>query len=175
MSLSTDTTTTRLEKLGLGKAAKEVEAKQRLMSKLEVAYKHYRYVTQLKIGEFNDQLMEKTGKPAHSNSSGTWTKRQNISHYGGTYDKLMFTALTEYTKVPPTDVLDKLEAAQELRCFDTFEVAQIQSIEVRPDPILFGRVIGCEDRFYVGQWDNDVKIEDILQADEGYVKEGFGD
>jgi len=159
MPLSTDVTTSRLEKRGLTQAAKEVEAKSQLIAKLEVAYKHYRYVTQDKISIFNSDLRAKTQKGSSS--------------YSYTCDTLKFTALSSYTEVPPADVLDKLEAAQELGCFTSFEVAQIQSVEVRPDPILFGRVAGCDDRFYVGQWLDDVKIEDILQADDGYVKTGF--
>ena len=165
MSLSTDTTTSRLEKLGLGKAADALNVKQVLISKLEIAYKHYRYVTQDKINSFNADLRAKTEKSTRGPEFGFM--------HGSTFDQLKFTELSTYTEVPPEQVLDKLEAAQELRCFDAFEVAQIKSVEVRPDPILFGRVTGCEDRFYVAQWLNDVKIEDILQADDGWIKEGF--
>jgi hypothetical protein len=47
-------------------------------------------------------------------------------------------------------------------CFDSFEIAKIQWKREIKDPILFGRIDGCPDRFYVSQWDDDVRIEDIL-------------
>jgi hypothetical protein len=36
-----------------------------------------------------------------------------------------------------------------------------------PDPIIFGRIKGSNNRYFVAQWDDDVKIEQILRADEG--------
>jgi hypothetical protein len=32
------------------------------------------------------------------------------------------------------------------------------------DPIIFGKIDGCTDRFFIAQWDDDVKIEDIVGA-----------
>lgn len=78
------------------------------------------------------------------------------------YDKLRFTALAEYDKVPPEACLAQLEVAVQRNCFDSFEVADIETIVERPDPIIFGRIKGSEDRFFITQWDNDVDINDIL-------------
>ncbi|MGD0652253.1 MAG: hypothetical protein ABSA97_14145, partial [Verrucomicrobiia bacterium] len=69
--------------------------------------------------------------------------------------------------VPPPAALEKLAEARMFGCFDDFEVADLKTVAVRPDPILFGVIIGCPDKFFIVQWDNDVKIEDILRADEG--------
>ena len=63
---------------------------------------------------------------------------------------------------PPDTVLDALEKAKEDNCFDTFEVAKISWIEEIKDPILFGIIEGCSDKFFISQWDDDVKIEDLL-------------
>lgn len=161
MTTSNATTTSRLAKLGLTTAATEIERVTTLKRKLDVAYAQYRFVSPDKIEAFNRQLKEKTFKP-------------NSGLYGqGSYQALTFTSLDKYPAVPPTEVLDALESAMALSVFDAFEVAQITEQSVpKPDPILFGRITGCEDRFYIAQWDEDVKIEDILQGDEGFVKEG---
>ena len=57
-----------------------------------------------------------------------------------------------------------LEEAKKLDCFDEFEIAYIAEVK---DPILFGIVKGCSTKFYVAQWDDDVRIEDILAPNEG--------
>ncbi len=135
----------RLERLGFKAAStkvKELSIKQR---KMAIAYEHYRFVRPEKITAFNEKLMKE-------------------SRNGGDYKMLSFTAVEQYPEVPPADVLDKMDAAVERKCFDSFEVAHIVNVK---DPILFGRIIGCSDRFYIAQWDDDIKIEDILKPNEG--------
>lgn len=61
-------------------------------------------------------------------------------------------------------VLDSLEVAMGRKCFDSFMVAHIIDVE---DPILFGYINGCSDHFFIDQWDEDVKIQDILKDNEG--------
>ena len=73
----------------------------------------------------------------------------------------------EYPSAPPQAVLDKVEEAQKVGCFDAFEVCKVESVREYKDPIVFGRITGCPDRFFIAQWDNDVKIEDILKENEG--------
>lgn len=152
----TNTMTSKLEALGLTAAAKEVERQKAMAAKLDVAYTHFRFADREKIAAFNERLCVETIKRTPWNT---------------TYAQLTFTALSDYPSVPPTDVLTALESAQGLGCFDRFMVAQIteQSIP-KPDPIIFGLVDGCTDLFFIAQWDDDVKIEDILKADEGYFK-----
>ena len=136
----------RLEKLGFKAAStkvKELSVKQR---KMAIAYEHYRFVRPEKIQAFNAKLYKKT--------------RDDY----GSYQQLAFTPVEEYQDVPPAHVLEKMEAAVERNCFDAFEVAHIINVK---DPILFGRIKGCPDRFFVDQWDDDVKIEDIIKPNEG--------
>ena len=145
--------TERLERLGLTAAAQNTKTAIELKRKCLVAYEHFRYVTQDKINRFNEVLRKKT--------------ETTLNMYYRNYDQLKMTPLEQYGQVPPANVLDLLEKAQGMRCFDTFEVAKIESVQERIDPIIFGRVTGCPDRFFIGQWDNDVKLEDIITEQEG--------
>lgn len=156
----TTMTADKLKALGFDRAAQEVDRQQALKAKLELAYKHYRFVTTENIQKFQDKLKAESTEEVGSNQWGTITQHK----------RLKFTAVKDYSSVPPFDVLDALETAQNLKCFDTFEIASIEWEKHVPDPILFGRIEGCADRFFIAQWDDDVKIEDILQGDEGFVK-----
>lgn len=140
----------RLEKLGFKVASSKVKELSIKKRKMAIAYEHYRFVRPEKITAFNDKLMKE-------------------SRRGMEYKTLAFTPVEQYEEVPPADVLDKLEVAQALKAgdcavFDSFEVAHIVNVK---DPILFGRIKGCSDRFFIAQWDDDVKIEDILKPNEG--------
>jgi len=141
-----------LRELGLTAAADEIKAKRELARKLRIAFEFFRVVTQEQISRFQTELMKRTRKG---------------DEFIYTYDKLKFTLLHQYGSVPPAPVLEALRAAQAHECFDFYEVAEIESVKVIPDPILFGRINGSLNRFYIAQWDNDVKIEDILREDEG--------
>lgn len=134
----------RLERLGFktaGAKVKELSVKQR---KMAIAYEHYRFVRPEKIEAFNQKLRKKGSAMS--------------------YQTLAFTPVESYAEVPPAHVLDKMETAIERKCFDAFEVAHIVNVK---DPILFGRIKGCPDRFFIDQWDDDVRIEDILKPNEG--------
>lgn len=149
MTTNTDkkeATEARLKRLGFTKAAESIMQTKRLARKLAVAYEHFRFVRIEKIQEFNAKLYLKTKNDRDG------------------YKKLSFTPLGHYEATPPADVLDALETAITRDCFSSFEVAHITRV---PDPILFGVVDGCTDRFFIAQWDNDVKIEDILKENEG--------
>lgn len=185
-----------LKELGLDKASERLEQKQSLKDKLMVAYEHYRVVTPEIIERFQVALKEKTksitstcyrcfGKGKEECFSGedkeTMIKEakkskikakdcgycQNTGAYSLVYDTLVFVPLKEYPDSPPPDCLLDLRKAHEFKCFDEFEVAKVKTVEERPDPIIFGRITGSEDRFFVTQWDDDVRIEDILRENEG--------
>ena len=159
METQTNTLTERLVRMGLTAAAEAVEKKRVLFAKLDIAYAEYRFVEPEKIEKFNATLYGKT----FNKTGGTFGS--------GSYQILTFTPLAVYPAVPPAEVLEALEGAIQHGCFDRFEVAQITEHSVpKPDPLLFGIVDGCPDRFFIAQWDDDVKIEDLLQGDEGYVK-----
>lgn len=136
----------RLKKLGFKQVVEKDEEVKCLQRKLAVAYEHFRYVRKEKIAAFNQKLYKKT--------------RKN----DGSYDILTFESIATTSKVPPVDVLTELEKAKELKCFDEFEIGYIAKVE---DPILFGVVKGCDTKFYIAQWDTDVRIEDILASNEG--------
>ena len=144
--------TDRLDKIGLKTASSKIKELTELRRKMSIAYEHFRFVTPDKINAFNEKLMKQTEK--------------NEQRYR-TYDRLNFINLGSYEEVPPLDVLDKIEQAQEIGCFDTFEIAKIESVKETKDPIVFGIVNGCPDKFFVAQWMDDIKIEDILKENEG--------
>jgi hypothetical protein len=136
-------TAARLRELGMEEAAKRVESAE----KMRFAYAEYLFVTQEAIAKFNEKLF-----------GDSYERDGRIIQY----KKLVFIPLAQYTEVPPARVLADLENAKADKCFDTFEVAKIDWIRQVEDPILFGRINGCDDLFFISQWDDDVKIEDIL-------------
>ncbi len=141
----------RLLKLGFKTAATELAVLIDTKRKLALAYEHYRFVTPEKVAAFNVALMQKTGK-----------NMKSISNME--YQRLDFTPIAQYRTVPPDSVLASLETAQKRKCFDSFEIAYIKNVK---DPLLFGRVDGTPNRFFIDQWDDDVKIEDLLKENEG--------
>lgn len=142
-----------LNDLGLTKAAKSIENKVSLKKKLLIAYEHYRFVEPHIFERFQEQIKAKTLKKKDG--------------YYDSYDYLRFIKLEEYDQVPPMDCLLDLKKAKEFGCFDAFEVAKVETVEYRKDPIIFGLINGCVDKFFITQWDDDVKIEDILKDNEG--------
>ena len=142
----------RLEKLGFADAAARLKVLTERKRKLAIAYEHYRFVREEKITAFNREL-ERKEPPTSKN--------------GYQYKQLSFTPVSQYTEVPPEHVLASLEVAMERKCFDRYAVAHIVTKVKTPDPILFGMVDGCSDCFFIDQWDEDVKIEDILKDNEG--------
>lgn len=141
----------RLGTLGFTRAAADLGSILKMKRNLALAYELYRYVTPEKVALFNEKLKKKTGK----NMDNAWSM---------TYQMLDFTPIANYEKVPPEDVLVKLEEAQAHKCFDSFEVGYIRNVE---DPLLFGRIEKCPNRFFIAQWDTDVSIDDLLKANEG--------
>jgi len=150
-SLLENTVVERLRKLGFHKAASDLSSLMVKKRKLAIAYEHYRYVKPEKVAQFNAELLKQTVK--NSNSIANME-----------YQRLEFVPIEHYHAVPPEDVLQKLEEAQGRKCFDSFEVAYIKNVK---DPLLFGRIDGTPNRFFVAQWDNDVSITDLLEDNEG--------
>lgn len=135
-----------LRALGMGKAADKVD----MVLKMKTAYALYQYVSPDKVQKFNALLREET-------------LQEDKRAYR--YQELVSTPLEQYPEVPPAHVLESLAVAQKNDCFDSFEVAHIVSVEKLKDPIVFGRIKGCSDRFFIQQWDDDVSIEDLLLID----------
>lgn len=140
----------RMEKAGLTGMAKTLKKMKEQKVKMTIAYEHFRFVKPEKFQEFNEKLRKET-----------W----DGNNYS--YNRLRFTPIESYSKVPPMNVIEAIEGANDKKCFDRFEIADIESVKELPDPIVFGVIDGCSDKFFVAQWDNDVKIEDILSSNEG--------
>lgn len=147
-----------LRDLGFEAAANETKAKRALARKLRIAFEHFRVVEPGQIKRFNEELHNKTlnRNPTIDNPYGY-----------PVYQVLKFTPTNQYAGVPPVEVLEKLKEAKKLDCFDAFEVATIESVQVVPDPVLFGVITGCQNKYFIAQWDNDVSIEQILRPEEG--------
>ena len=142
----------KLEKVGLKTASNRVKELQELRRKMTIAYEHFRYVKPEKFDNFNKKLKQET------------LREDKKAYY---YKHLIFIKLEDYSEVPPVFVVDALEKAQEFNCFDYFEVCKIEDkVEVK-DPIVFGCINNCPDKFFISQWDDDVKIEQILKENEG--------
>lgn len=66
----------------------------------------------------------------------------------------------DYTGIPPQKVLDRLKQVGEMKIFDYFTIASMKEVK---DPIIFGRFEDDNDnRYFVDQWGDDVKIEDLM-------------
>jgi len=142
-----------LRELGLTAAADKIKRAKELARKLRIAFEHFRVVTPKQVTRFQEELWQ------HRETDPlTYTLR---------YQMRKFTALEGYPDVPPGEVLQKIREAKDLKCFDRFEVLTLESQEVVPDPVIFGVIDGCDNRYFVAQWDDDVKIEQILREDEG--------
>lgn len=138
----------RLAQLGFTASAKKIKGLKDRQRKLALAYEFYKFVRPEIVDKFNTALRKK---------SYDWDKR-------GGYHVLEFVPVAAYDGVPPPEVLTEMEKAVERKCFDSYEVAYIRKVE---DPLLFGCVAGCEDKFFIGQWDTDVSIDQLLKENEG--------
>lgn len=183
-----------LKELGLETAAKKIDKGQELKRKLAIAYEHYRFVSPDIFDRFQEELKVKTKViqiPCHlckgeakkpifkevkilvgtkSEPTGKYEPCFYCQGTGAqemTYDTLAFVPIEKYGEVPPPDCLMDLKKAKDMQCFDRFEVAKVETVEVRPDPIIFGLIDNCVDKFFVTQWNDDVKVEDILRKEEG--------
>lgn len=114
---------------------------------MKMAYEKYLFITSGIINKFNEKLRKNT---LIENKKAM------------TYKRLIFIPLAQYGQLPPENVLTALEAAIEDKCFDKFEVAKIDWIKEVKDPILFGVIDNCPDKFFISQWDDDISIEDLL-------------
>ena len=147
--------TKRLEKIGLKGAAKKINEMREKQRKLDIAYKHFRFLTEDKIDGFNEKLKKET-------------LREN--KHERNYKRLGFISLGDYDAIPPEPVLQSIEKAIDKDCFDSFEVCKVEWHKEIKDPIVFGRIEGIADRFFIAQWDDDIKVDDIFLGDTSKAK-----
>ena len=146
-----------LEELGFTEASKELEKKLAFKKKMMIAYENFKFVTPAIFNRFNIDLKRRT--IARKGKKGVDLTEK--------YDQLVFQDVAKIRNLPPKSVLASMKKAKDLGCFDKFVVAKIESVVDYKDPIVFGVITGCDDMFFVDQWDNDVKISDILKGLEG--------
>jgi len=139
------------EEVGFTAAAKRMESEYSVAKRVIRACTDYKCVTKEEVDAFNDKLKLSTMKD---------------TSYSATWKELTMTAIEDYSEMPPRDVLIALRHAKATGIFDRFEIATITNREhVRdPDPILFGRIEGTGDRFFIAEWGDDVKLSDIVSA-----------
>lgn len=146
-----------LSATGFTAAADRVKKQRELARRLGIAFEHHRIVTPENVAKFQADLKAKTLVIDGKNQWG------NVE----TYDRLVFTPVENYAECPPREVLEKVKEAKDRAIFDRFEVATVQSVTTVPDPIVFGVIDGCGNKFFISQWGNDVSIEQLLKEDEG--------
>jgi hypothetical protein len=136
----------KLRSLGLKAAVGKIEQ----AAKMKFAYEKYLFVSTERVSAFNEKLKNET------------IREDETSYH---FKHLKFIPLENYTEIPAAHVLEALESAQKDCCFDAYEVAKIEWVEQIKDPIVFGTINGCTDKFFIAQWDDDVSIDDLMFSD----------
>lgn len=73
------------------------------------------------------------------------------------------TLVEKYNKIPPKYVFEKLKTVRNLNLFDYYTVAELGTLtEKQKDPLLLGRLKNESDRFFISQWDDDIKLDDLI-------------
>lgn len=143
------------KELGFTKAVNAAEEKLTMIRKLHLAYQHYEFITEEKIEAFKEKLKAKT---LDVENPGTMSVYHN-------YDTLLLQSPETYKAIPPAEVLAKFKEAKARGVFDTYEVASIESVREYKDPILFGLVSGCTDRFFICEWGDDVSFAELRKGE----------
>lgn len=144
-----------LRELGLATAASTIKVRSNKRDRMVKAYENYKYVTQEHLTRYNKELRRKTEK----------CRGKDI-----VFQEAALIGIEGYPEIPPKDVLEALKTAKATQIFDSFQILRVeQRTERAPearkkDPILFGRVDGCGDFFFIAQWGNDVKFEDLVTS-----------
>jgi len=124
-----------LKELGMDAVAETILKKKRGRDRLLKAVEKYQYATGEDIDDFNEEIK----------SQGR---------------RLVIVEIKDYKRLPPDDVLEALKKAQADDLFDSFHIAYIERVK---DPILFGKIKAFKNLFfYIAQWGDDVKFEEIL-------------
>lgn len=152
------TTVEELKELGFTAAAAGVERDRVLAHKMRVAWENTESVITPEIfAKFCEDLRRQTERK--TGQTNQWGEHS-------TFDTIKLTSLADYPEVPPKEALDALKRVKDLGCFDSFEVATRKSVHVIPDPVIFGRINDCPDRYTVAIWGDDLPIREWLAKDE---------
>lgn len=64
-----------------------------------------------------------------------------------------------YAGIPPMKVLEKFKDVKAKKVFDYFTVASVNAVK---DPLLCGRIENSTSRYFIGQWGDDVSLDDVI-------------
>lgn len=87
-----------------------------------------------------------------------------------TWPQLEVVRLEVFEGEPPTQtVLERLQTAQEQKQFNSYCVIEVrqhdkESWVCAQDPLLLGKVKGCDDYFLIGQWGHDIAADDLTEG-----------
>jgi hypothetical protein len=172
------------EGAGFTAAGAKLRTQAERMRKLAVAYEHYRYVSTEQIESYVAKLKAATLREAtdveivnalqQMRNSGfstfEWTIESYRKYATKSHDTLVLAPMEKYAGLPPVEVLNQVKEAKSRGCFDAFVVASVEPVATKivlPDPIVFGRVDGCTDYFFIGEWGSDVSINDLIGKHDG--------
>lgn len=93
-----------------------------------------------------------------------------------TAKRVLLTKMDNYSRVIPSDVVEKLDAAEKLKLFDAYYVMHYDSpntvketekevVKRQKDPILFGAIAYSDKLYYIADWEDefcDLTLEDIV-------------
>lgn len=73
------------------------------------------------------------------------------------------TPIERYLNIPPNNILEAAQVAKGRCIFSKFTVATLEKFsEPIKDPLLLGHIDGCENRYIIGQWDDDILVDDLI-------------
>lgn len=161
----------RLDKLGFKKAASPIGRKALAQQRLQVVIENkFIAVKPEKIKSFLNRLaseynlkygvdkLTKTDKNYGEDCSIAYTIHRSFTRGVG-YFKWEEVATEQYAGIPPESVLARFEDVQRKKLFDSYTVATVGAVK---DPLLLGRILGCDDRFFIAQWGDDVSLDDVI-------------
>ena len=131
---------------------------------------HYRYlkITPEHIGPYLKNLYAKKTDREEcyvdcTDDNVTFKLQKHCFNAGIPYGYTKFcwaeTPIQAYPKIPPDHIIEKAVEARKRHCFDQLVIAEVLELK---DPLLLGRIIGCETRYFLGQWDDDILLDDII-------------
>ena len=127
---------------------KEIEAF--LMWKAEHADIEHKTLDQNEEAFFTDTIVRYSVKtePSYADVEFNWRE----------------TPVCNYKGNPPSGILKKIIEENKKGIFDELRIVTVSKEVLAKDPLLIGRINGSEQRFFIAQWGDDVKMEDLFRA-----------
>lgn len=75
---------------------------------------------------------------------------------------ITLTPLKDYIGLIPPIQLSKGITAVKSDLFDKVSVLEYEFVKKLPDPLLVGQIKGCDDLFFIAQWDDDILLDDLI-------------